>query len=113
MEHRTTEQGGLAADVIDNPQEPMREQTECNLGVRFTWDVTGGHYHPRHTYTCVQDIEMAATAAIRAAENAPRNIITLVGVDVSPSSGRYHPWEPLALEFSEDGSTGWLSGACA
>lgn len=112
MEQRTAGQGGTAAHVIDNPHEPMREQTECNLGVRFTWDVTGGHHHPRHTYTCVQDIEMATTAAVRAAENAPQNNITLVGVDVSPSSGRFHPWEPLMFEVSEDNSSGWLSGAC-
>ncbi len=101
------------AVVADADQrDPMRVQTECNLGVRLTWDVKGGHHHPRHTYTCVQDIEMAATAAIRAADYAPKGL-TLVGVDVSPSSGRYHPWEPLMFEFSEDGSTGWLSGACA
>jgi hypothetical protein len=107
----TVDAVAVVADA--DQQESMRVQTECNLGVRFTWDVTGGHHHPRHTYTCVQDVAMAATAAIRAAENAPRGVITLVDVDVSPSSGRFHPWEPLELEFSEDGTAGWLSGACA
>ncbi|GAA2039019.1 hypothetical protein GCM10009839_45980 [Catenulispora yoronensis] len=103
-----------AAAIGDaDQQETMRGQAECHLGVRFTWDVTGGHHHPRYTYACVQDIERAVAAAVRAAENAPLKAITLTGVDVSPSSGRFHSWEPLMIEYSEDRSSGWLSGACS
>lgn len=91
---------------------PMRVQTECNLTVRLRWHVDAGQNHPEFTYTCVQDLDMALKVATRAAENSPRGI-RLTGVDVSPSGGRSHPWEPVTLEFAEDRSTGWLSGACA
>lgn len=76
-----------------------RTQTACRLTVRFTWQVADGHSHPEFTFTCSQDIEMAATAARRAADGAPSGI-RLVGAAVSESGGRFGPWEPLNLEPS-------------
>lgn len=90
----------------------MRTQTACKLTVRFRWEVDAGQHHPQFTYSCAQDIAMAIGIAARAAENSPRGI-RLAGIDVSLSGGRWHPWEPVELEFSEDRSGGWLSGACA
>lgn len=89
----------------------MRVQTRCALTVRFTWAVDAGHSHPEHTFGCVEDRAMAITAALHAAVASPRGL-ALVAVHVSPTGGRYDPWEPLELEFSEDRSSGWLSGAC-
>ncbi|NUR04320.1 MAG: hypothetical protein HOY79_49805 [Streptomyces sp.] len=74
----------------------MRRQTECNLVVRLTWDVTLGHSHPRYTFVCVQDEDMAAMVARRADEFAPRGL-RLVGAEASPSAGRDHPWVTVGL----------------
>ena len=90
----------------------LRTQTACNLTVRLRWDVDADQHHPRFTYTCAADAAMAAELAARAAVMAPRGI-RCVGVDVSPSGGRSHPWEPLPLELAQDRSGGWLSGPCA
>ncbi len=92
-------------------EQGLRVQTECNLVVRLRWEVGDGHSHPEHTFLCVQDAAMAVTAAANASRAAPRGL-RLVGADTSPSGGRLDPWVPLALEFAEDRSAGWLSGAC-
>lgn len=93
-------------------EQGLRVQTECNLVVRLRWEVGDGHSHPAHTFLCVQDAAMAAVAAAHASQMAPRGL-RLVGADTSQSAGRLDPWEPLALEFAEDRSAGWLSGACS
>lgn len=69
-------------------------QTACNLTVRFRWEVDAGHNHPEHTFTCAQDVDMAASAARAAAVTAPRGI-RLVGADVSETGGRHGPWVPV------------------
>lgn len=77
----------------------MRIQTACRLTVRFAWDVAADHNHPDYTFSCAEDREMAVTAALRAAEIAPRGI-RLLGAAVSADGGRSGPWEPLELEES-------------
>lgn len=74
----------------------MRVQTACNLTVRLTWDVTAGSSHPRETFGCVQDEQMAITMAQYSASSAP-DIRRLIGVETSPSAGRHHPWKSLDL----------------
>lgn len=74
----------------------MRVQTACNLTVRLTWDVADGHDHPRETFGCVQDEDMAITMAQYSAGSAP-DFRRLVRVETSPSAGRYHPWAILDL----------------
>ena len=74
----------------------MRVQTACRLGVRLTWEVAAGHDHPRETFGCVQDEDMAITMATYSAASAP-DVRRLIGVETSPSSGRHHPWTRLDL----------------
>ena len=74
----------------------MRRQTACNLTVRLTWEVAASDSHPRETYGCVQDIDMARTMAEYAATSAP-GIRKLISVETSPSGGRYHPWTLVNL----------------
>lgn len=77
--------------------QPMRRQTACRLTVRLTWDVVMDDSHPRETYGCVEDIDMARTMAEYAAKSAPIGIRRLTKVETSPSGGRFHPWTPLDL----------------
>ena len=65
--------------------------------VRFTWTVTEGHHHPRHTYACVQDVETAKVAA-RHAEALSKTGVTLQGAEVSATPGKAGPWEPIAID---------------
>ena len=74
----------------------MRVQTACNLTVRLTWDVAPGEDHPRETFGCVQDEDMAITMARFSAASEPLRR-RLVSVETSPSGGRRHPWKPLDL----------------
>lgn len=72
----------------------MRRQRKCALVVRFSWLVPAGHSHPAHTFTCVEDMDMAHTVADRILFSA-RGGIKLVGVAASPDGGRNGVWEPL------------------
>lgn len=79
----------------------MREQRKYNLTVRFRWEVAAGHYHPEHTYSCAQDLPMAAQMARNAELTVPRGI-RFAGVDVSPDGGRYTQWQPVnPAEYAE------------
>lgn len=83
------------------PDQALRQQRACVLGVRFTWRVTGGHQHPKHTFTCAEDPAMAALMASHADLTAPGGM-RVVGLAVSPSSGRHHPWESLEWAAAGD-----------
>lgn len=75
----------------------MRRQRECNLTVRFRWEVEHGHHHPVHTFSCAEDVAMAAQMAANVALTVPRGI-RFAGVDVSPDGGRRIPWQPINLD---------------
>lgn len=81
----------------------MRTQTACRLTVRLAWEVGQGQYHPPFTFLCVEDVEMAATAARYAAEQATRGI-RFLGVAVSATGGKAGPWEPIALPWPREGT---------
>lgn len=77
----------------------MRRQRACNLTVRFRWEVEHGHHHPVHTFSCAEDVAMAAQMAANVALTVPRGI-RFAGVDVSPDGGRHIAWKALDLERS-------------
>jgi len=76
----------------------MRVQTACNLTVRLTWEVAPGEDHPRETFGCVQDEDMAITMAEFSAKTAPQHRRRLISVETSPSGGRRHPWTRLEFQ---------------
>lgn len=86
----------------------LRTQTACRLVLRLEWAVAPDQSHPRYSYICVQDEDMARTAAGVASERSPRGI-RLVGASTSPTGGRDGAWDPLEPEQG----AGWISGACA
>lgn len=75
----------------------MRRQRECNLTVRFRWEVAAGQHHPEHTFSCAEDLPMAAQMALNIKFTVPRGI-RFAGIDVSPDGGRHIPWQPVDLE---------------
>lgn len=77
----------------------LKPQVRCAFTIRFIWDVAAGQNHPAVSFGCAEDVEQATEAARRASVMAPRGI-RLTGADVSPSGGRFDPWEPLNLERS-------------
>ena len=76
----------------------MREQTACNLTVRLTWEVAPGEDHPRETFDCAQDADMAITLGQHVAASAPADQRRLISVETSPSGGRRHPWTRLEFQ---------------
>lgn len=76
----------------------MRVQRKCVLTVRLRWRVAAGNHHPEHTFTCAEDVEMAAEIALQTRLTGSAHTATLAGVDVSPDGGRHVPWEPIDLD---------------
>jgi hypothetical protein len=77
----------------------MREQTQCNLTVRLTWESIDGQPHPGYTFGCVQDTDMAVTMAQYASRSAPL-ARRLTRVETSETGGRFDPWKILTLPDS-------------
>lgn len=69
--------------------------------VRFTWAVTEGHNHPRHTYTCVEDVETAKVAA-RHAGALSKTGVTLHGAEISATPGKAGPWESISIDSAAE-----------
>lgn len=76
----------------------MRRQVKCNLTVRLNWTVAAGNHHPEHTFTCAEDVEMAAEMALQTRLTGSTYTARLASVDVSPDGGRRIPWEPIDLD---------------
>lgn len=76
----------------------MRVQRECNLTVRLRWTVAPGNHHPEATFTCAEDVDMAAEIALQTRLTGSAYTAALAGVDVSPDGGRYTPWKPVDLD---------------
>lgn len=76
----------------------MRVQRECNLTVRLRWTVAAGNHHPEATFTCAEDVDMAAEIALQTRLTGSAYTAVFAGVDVSPDGGRNIPWEPIDLD---------------